>query len=82
MKKFQALLAATFSLSTLMIGGCMSQPDATPEDDTVEVSSLSCGAPALEVITVGRENRFGLPCVFEPAKIAVRYGTDYCLLLA
>jgi hypothetical protein len=60
MKRLQALLAATLSLWTLTIGGCMSSDDATADDDTVEVSSLSCGAPALEVITVGRENPFGL----------------------
>jgi hypothetical protein len=59
MRTIKTLVAVTLSLSTtLALGGC-GAPEETG-DDTVEVSSLNCGAPNLEVITVGRENRFGL----------------------
>jgi hypothetical protein len=60
MRTIQALLAATLSVSIVATLGCQPPDGADDDDGTVEVSSISCGTTALQVITQGRENRFGL----------------------
>lgn len=62
MNMYRGLLTATVSLFAFA-AGCVSQSDDSgqpdPEEEEVQAGNV-CGATPLEVIVVGRENRFGL----------------------